>query len=148
VTSDDAKRALHIYGPDIAVLKGKTVKQQSRGIPNYQPIRILAPIITEYNACRLFMDIFWINRSPFFHTISQWVKFRTVAAINNRTKNTLLMEACAALNLYETRGFNISRAKADQECSCITNDLLPIPINLADADDHVAEVEWSIRTIK
>jgi hypothetical protein len=35
VTSDDAKRALHIY------------EQQNRGIPNYQPIRIPAPIITK-----------------------------------------------------------------------------------------------------
>ena len=35
VTSDDAKRALKIYGPDVATLKGKTVKKQNRGIPNY-----------------------------------------------------------------------------------------------------------------
>jgi hypothetical protein len=35
VTSDDAKRALKIYGPDVATLKGETVKKQNRGIPNY-----------------------------------------------------------------------------------------------------------------
>jgi hypothetical protein len=149
VTPDDAKRALHIYDPDIAVLKGKTIKRQNRGIPNYQPIRIPAPIITKYHTCRLFMDIFWVNGSPFFHTmISQWVKFRTVAVINNRSKHTLLMEARAVTNLYETRGFHISRVKADQEFSCITNDLLPIPVNVAAADDYVAKVEQSIRTVK
>ena len=38
VTPDDAKRALQIYGPDIATLKGKTVKKQNRAIPNYQAI--------------------------------------------------------------------------------------------------------------
>jgi hypothetical protein len=148
VTPDDAKRALHIYGPDIAVLKGKTVKRQNRGIPNYQPIRIPAPIIDKYHGCRLFMDIFWVNGSPFFHNILQWVKFCTVAAINSRYKRTLLMEARAVTNLYEARRFNISRIETDQEFRCIINDLLPFPVNVAAADDHVAEVERSIRTVK
>jgi hypothetical protein len=58
------------------------------------------------------------------------------------------MEAQAVINMYQTRGFNISRIKADQEFSCITNDILPIPLNVADEDDHVHEVERSIRTIK
>jgi hypothetical protein len=58
------------------------------------------------------------------------------------------MEARAVINLYQTCGFNISRIEADQEFSCIANDILPIPLNVADADDHVHEVEWSIRTIK
>jgi hypothetical protein len=132
------------------VLNGKTVKSQNRGIPNYQPIRIPAPIIAKYHTCQLFMDIFWVNGTrPLFHTISQWVKFRTVPANNNRTKNTLLMEARAVINLlYETRGFNISRVEEDQEFSCITNNLLPNPLKVADADEHVPKVEWSVRTIK
>jgi hypothetical protein len=58
------------------------------------------------------------------------------------------MEARAVTNLYEARGFNISRIEADQVFRCITNDLLPIPLNVAAADDHVAEVEWSIRTVE
>jgi hypothetical protein len=148
VTNDDAKRALHIYGPDIATLKGKTVKKQNKGIPNYQPVRIPAPIIERHKTIRLFMDIFWVNGNPFFHTISQTIKFRTVAPIINRTRRTLLAEAKAVINLYETRGFIISRVEADREFGCIVNDLLPIHINIADADDHVHEVERSIRTVK
>jgi hypothetical protein len=50
--------------------------------------------------------------------------------------------------MYETRGFNVTRVKGDQEFSCITQELLPTPINIADTDDHVHEVERSIRTIK
>jgi hypothetical protein len=58
ITSDDAKRALPIYGPDIATLKGKTVKHQNRGIQNYQPIQTPAPIIENYSNIRIFIDIF------------------------------------------------------------------------------------------
>jgi hypothetical protein len=125
VTSDNAKRALIIYGPDIATLKGKTTKHQNRGIPNYQPIQIPAPIISKYNTIRLFMDIFGVNGNPFFHTISQWIKFRTIAPINNRSKKTLLMEAKAVINMYETCGFNISRIEADREFSCLTKPFCP-----------------------
>jgi hypothetical protein len=147
-TNDDSKRALNIWGPVVHSLEGKMVKQQNKGIPNYQPVLIPAPIIAKYKRIRLFMDIFWVNGSPYFHTISEFIKFRTVAAIPNRQKKTLLMEAKAIINLYETRTFEISRVEADQEFACITNDLLPVVMNVADADDHVAEVERSIRTIK
>jgi hypothetical protein len=148
VTPDDARRALKIYGPDIATLKGKTVKKQNRAIPNYQAVTIPAPIIAQYGKVRLFIDIFWVNGSPYFHTISEWIKFRTVAPINNRLRRTLLYETKAVINLYETRGFTITRVEGDREFSCIRNDFLPTPVNIADADDHVAEVERSIRTIK
>jgi hypothetical protein len=148
VTPDDAKRALKIYGPDVATLKGKTVKKQNSGIPNYQATQLPAPIIAQYNNVRLFIDIFWVNGSPYFHTISEWVKFRTVAAISNRSKRTLLLETQAIIHLYQTRGFTVTRVEGDREFSCLENDLLPTPINIADADDHVAEVERSIRTIK
>lgn len=59
------------------------------------------------------------------------------------------MEVQAIINLYKTCGFNISRVEANQEFSCITNDLLSTPLNdVADADDHIPEVEWSIGIIK
>jgi hypothetical protein len=148
VTSNDARRALHIYGPAIGTLKGRTVKRQNRGIQNYQPILIPSPIIEKYKDIRLFMDIFWVNGNPFFHTISQWIKFRTVAPIENRLKKTLLMETLAVVNMYEAGGFNVTRLQAAQEFKCIADDVLPINLNVADADDHGQDVESSIRTIK
>jgi hypothetical protein len=54
----------------------------------------------------------------------------------------------AIINLYVARGFTITRVEGDWEFSCITNDSLPTPVNIADAGDHVAKVERSIRTIK
>jgi len=50
--------------------------------------------------------------------------------------------------MYEARGFTITRIEADQEFACIANDILHIDLNIAAADDHVAEVERSIRTVK
>jgi hypothetical protein len=148
VTPHDAKRALMINGPDVATLKGKTVNRQNSGIPDHQTVQIPDPIINKYRDIRLFIDIVWVNGSPYVHTISQWIKFRTVAPINNKTKITILMEAQAVLNMYGARGFNITRVEADQEFVCITNNILPIQLNAAVTDDHVHEVERSIRTVK
>jgi hypothetical protein len=58
VTSDYAKRALLIYGPDVVTLKGKTTKRQNRAAPNFQPVAIPAPIIAQYRSPRMFIDIF------------------------------------------------------------------------------------------
>jgi phospholipid N-methyltransferase len=58
------------------------------------------------------------------------------------------MEAQAVIKLYKTRGLTVTRVEGDQEFSCLANDLLPAPLNIADTDDHVAEVEHSIQTIK
>jgi hypothetical protein len=110
--------------------------------------RFLFRCIAQYDTVRLFIDIFWVNGSQYFHTILEWIKFRTVAPINNRLRRTLLYETKAVINLYKTRGFTITRVEGDREFSCIRNDFLPTPVNIADADDHVAEVERSIRTIK
>jgi hypothetical protein len=121
ITTNDAHRALKIYGPDVATLEGKSVQKQNNSIPNHQTIKIPAPIIVHYNDVRLFFDIFLVNGAPYFHTILEWIKFCTVAPINNQSKQTLHMETQTAINLYRLRGFNV---------------------------DHVPEVERSIHTIK
>ena len=148
ITVDDAKRALHIYGPDIATLKGKTTKKQNSHIPNYQPILIPAPIIAQYTNNRLFIDIFWVCGYPFFHTISEWIKFRTVALIPDRKQWILVAETKAIINMYTNRGLHITRVEGDNEFCTLENDILPVQLNIADADDHVPEVERSIRTLK
>jgi hypothetical protein len=58
------------------------------------------------------------------------------------------METQTVINMYKTRGFTVTRVVGDQEFACIANKILPTPINIADADNHVHEVEQSIRTIK
>jgi hypothetical protein len=148
VTVDDAKRALNIYGPDIATLKGKTVKKQNEGTDGVRPIVVPTPIMDKYSHLRLFADIFYVNGNLFLHTISEFIKFRTVAPLNNRTKQTILTAISSVIRLYDKRGFTVTRVEADNEFAPLVHDLLPTQCNIAAADDHVAEVERSIRTIK
>ena len=50
--------------------------------------------------------------------------------------------------MYKSRGFNFSDLHADMEFECIRNDVLPSRLNVTAANDHVGEVERSIRTMK
>jgi hypothetical protein len=50
--------------------------------------------------------------------------------------------------MYNSRGFNISDLHANMEFECIQNNVLPSRLNVTAADNHVGEVELSIRTMK
>jgi hypothetical protein len=148
VTVDDAKRALLIYGVDLAALKGKRTKGSSQHIPTFNPVQVPGFILQHHSDVTLCMDNFYVQGHPFFHTISRKVQFRTVAPVLNRNKATLLREIKPVMAMYKSRGFNISDLHADMEFECIRNDVLPSRLNVTAANDHVGKVERSIRTMK
>jgi len=111
-------------------------------------VQLADSILQHHRDVTLCMDIFYVQGHLFFHTISRKVQFRTVAPVLDRKKDTLLRETRAVVALYQSRGFNIPDLHTDMEFGCIRNDVLPTRLNVTAADDHVGEVERSIRTIK
>ncbi|KAL7574572.1 hypothetical protein ACA910_015922 [Epithemia clementina (nom. ined.)] len=146
ITLDDARRADKIFGSDIGMLKG--VKGPSSSVPSTMPTTLPAHIMESHHRVTLAMDIFYVNGIAFFHTISRKLQFRTIAPIASRNKATLLLETMAIIKLYQARGFIVDNIHADREFECIKNELLPVNLNTTAADDHVGEVERSVRTIK
>jgi hypothetical protein len=90
----------------------------------------------------------YINNNPFLHTISQKLQFRTIAPVMSRSKNTMLRELGAVIRTYRQRGFDVKNINGDHEFECIKDNMLPIDMGIVDKDDHVPEVEQSIRAIK
>ena len=148
VTPADAKRAIAIYGPDIATLKGKTVKRHAEHVPSIRALGIPPEIIDRHSNATVCMDFMYVNGNPFFTSISRDLQFRTIASVSSRSKATILRESTAVTNMYSARGFTVANIHADREFKCIEPDILPINMNITDADDHVPEIERSIRTIK
>jgi hypothetical protein len=57
-TVDDAKRALIIYGPDVAALKGHTTKGLSKHVPTFNLVQLPDSILQHHrDVC---MDIFYV----------------------------------------------------------------------------------------
>ena len=149
VTPDDARRALLIYGPDIAAIKGKTTRSSaSKRVPTFEAIPIPPPILKHHRKVTLCIDFFFVQGHGFLHTVSRNIGFRTVRHVPDRKQSTILDEVKNVTKLYTDRGFVICDVHGDHEFECIRDQLRPIEVNVVPRDSHVGEVERSIRTIK
>ena len=103
VTPDDARHASHIYGPDIAVLKGKMTRGAAAPrAPTFQAVPLPAPITTHHRNITLCVDFFFVQGIGFLHTISRGIGYRTVSPVADRTHKTILRELLTVLNLYSS----------------------------------------------
>ena len=162
ITLDDAKRAYTIYGPDIAYLKGKTTqKPPNPHIDTHIPMELPSHITQHHRDITICADFFFVQKQAFIHFISRKLGYRTAIPVNNRSKSTILKTLLKEIKLYVGRGFIVRDVHADSEFECAREALsnahkedglrdLPGPVHLEiyTTNEHVKEVERSIRTIK
>ena len=148
VTAADVKRCVYIYGPEIAILKGKTKRKQPIHVPHINSVPLPKSISDHHSIIDLYVDFFYVHGIPFLHSISECYQFRTVEATRGRTKTDMLTGLRKILHVYNNRNIKIRTIHADNEFSCISNDLSPLLLNVTPAGDHVPSVERSIQTIK
>jgi hypothetical protein len=148
VTIADIRRALHIYGPELATLKGRTTRSKPLAVPPSIFTPIPKSILDHHQYIALAVDFFYVNGVAFLHSISHGYKFRTVQSTRNRSKKTMLDGLNNIIKLYLSRGVTISEIRADGEFKCLEHDIQPCTINSAAPGEHVPEIERSIRTTK
>ena len=162
ITPADVKRAQHIYGPDIAFLKGKTTQRPPlKHIPTVLPTPLPDFIAEHHSELTICVDFFYVQRNLFLHFIARKIGYRTSTAVPNRSKSTIMKAVRREINRYTNRGFTVINLFADQEFECIRDDLAslhnrhdmhhldgPIGLEVCTTNDHVKEVERSIRTVK
>lgn len=147
VTVADVKRFFLIYGPDACTLQGKAVKRNGSVPP---PVLSDLPddVLRLHRDVTLCVDIFYLQGIIFLTTISEKIKFRTAVRLDDRHLDTIFNELLKIIALYEARGFSITKIRGDNEFRPLTNRLLPVRFEGCAADDHISDVERSIRTIK
>ena len=149
VTPDDARRALLIYGPDIAVLKGRmTQKSAAARVPTFAAVPIPAPIMIHHRNITLCVDLFFVQGNGFLHTISRDIGYRTATHIPNRKFDTIWRALQAVLRLYAARGLRVCDVHGDAEFDCLRDRLARIALDIVPADSHVGEIERSNRTVQ
>jgi hypothetical protein len=147
-TSLDAKRALTIYGPDIATLKGNTTGLHlAPSAPNFTAVVLPPSVLDHYRDVTLCVDFFFVQGHIFLHTIFRDIFFHTVRSVPDRTRATITKEISAVIKLYSSRGFRVCALHADNEFACARDAVHPLRIDVVAADSHVGEVERFIRTI-
>ncbi len=158
VTVQDYRNALSIYGEDLGVLKGKTVRQKQNHVKIETDIK---PKVKQEHIV-LAVDLLYFTGLTFLITVSRNIRFITATMIPDRKKNTILGALKQVINLYQGRGhklegleFNVDEnvvhtILADNEFQTLREDVeeLGITVNTVAKDEHVPEVERQNRVIK
>ena len=92
----------------------------------------------------------YVNKIPFFITISRFLKFGTAVLIADQKHETLIAVTRDVCNIYKKRGFILQTVLMDGQFEGITGGLagFGITVNTVARGEHVPEAERYIRTIK
>ena len=147
ISEQDVTNALKIYGPDIASLKGKTVR---RAAPVVRTDYIFVPrsIFDANKHITLAGDIMYVNGIKFLVTVSRGINLVTSEYIPDRTKGNLKQALVRAIRIYQNKGMHVTTALADGEFEPLKGELGSTDLNAAAAAEHVSEVERKLRLIK
>ena len=152
LTVDDAKRALHIYGPDVEALKGKQTRARASKIVDGQRIEIPDTIKDLHPHIHLSADYFFVQGIAFLHSISRGYNMRTVEQHSDYkrkyNKKDMLAGIKKCVNMYHSRGLKVVQLNGDNKFASIEEELRPIKMNIVAAGEHVGDIERSGRTIK
>jgi hypothetical protein len=129
VTRDDIVAAEDILGPDKGGLQGKTVHRKLKRV-NTRVINIPTKIMSQYYKVTLCGDNIFVNKIPFFTTISRNIKFRTFKVLKNQKSGTPLAAIKSVKRLYMQQGFQITHLLMDGQFEPLRGDLSEMQIHL------------------
>jgi hypothetical protein len=146
----DAINAADIFGRDIGSLKGKTTRRSLGGI-RAGVINIPRQIMAQYRNITLCIDLMFVNKIPFFVSISRNIKFVTASVLSNRKEASLVKLLTRIYGIYQKRGFRIQNILGDSEFECTRSavaSILNSELNICGEDEHVPAIEQCIGTVK
>ena len=135
------------FGPNIGSLKGKT---RRRTVPHvYAHVDpVPPPILEHHRAVTLCIDLMFVNKIPFFITISRDLRIGTVSWLRNRQIPTIQHKPTNVITRYKQCGFTIDLILGDDEFDALTPLVPKYSFNICTADEHIPEIENYVKTIK
>ncbi len=115
-------------------------------------VEVTKEIRENHKRVTLTIDILFVNRVPYFITLSLQIYFLSVMHITNQKTVTIFKALKAMHNFYLQRGFQIVFIKGDGEFKPLEEFMLELygapRLNLTSANKHMPEIEHKIHVIK
>ena len=151
VTTEDINVVERNFGPDIGALKGKkTRKKPIKVIDDH--IEIPKELIASQHAITLCIDIMNVNGLQFVTTISKSLRYRTAQFISSRSPKEYTKFIKEVIAMYRKAGFQVTHIYCDNKFKPLMTHLADkestIQINYSIPNEHVPDIERSIRVIK
>jgi hypothetical protein len=151
VTVQDVDVAIKIWGKNIAASKGKTTQSKMNPVAR-DYVTVPMELLKLHKEVYMKTDIFFVNKIPFFLTLSRKICF---AAVNHLADRTVLQIFKAFKEMYQyylQRVFHVTMVHADGEFVPLKPLIKSMPdgllVNLESANEHVPEIERIIRVVK
>jgi hypothetical protein len=149
----DVTTAQHIYGPNIASLKGKSTEKKSINAPENRVNR------HEEKLQALILDIMYVNSEPYLITVSDPLNLTTVDHLPtyspSKSKSSKVLEKSLGdqLRQYKGEGFHVHSVTCDNESALVSLksviNSLGAKLSTTGVNSHsVAIVDRKIRFIK
>jgi hypothetical protein len=151
VIVQDIYVALNILGKNIAALKGKTTQRKTILLAR-DYVKVTLELMKLHKEIFLMTDILFVNKNPFFLTLSCKITFTAVNHLADCTVPQIFKDFKEIYQYYLQRGFHITVVNADGEFAPLNPLIDSFPggpmVNMASANEHVPEIERHIRVVK
>jgi len=157
VRIEDFNNAERVYGRDLGVVKGKTIRTR----PNRVVIDTETAAMERLNII-LAVDVMTFTGMSFLMTVSRAIGFITATCLRDRKRKTIADALKQVLNVYKGRGHTVEQMNfteqnqpvhtilGDNEFEAIKEDMLElgVSVNITAREEHVPEIERQHRVIK
>jgi len=151
VTLEDTNVAFKIWGKDIAALKGKTTRKKPNPVAK-DFVKVPKELMKLHKNVFLTADIFFVNKIPFFLSLSRKIYFTAATHLKSRKVADIFKAFKEIYVYYLQRNFRITVVHKDGEFEPVKPLIENIPggpdVNLTSANEHVHDIERRIRVVK
>jgi hypothetical protein len=147
ITSKDISRAIEIWGVDLGSIKGKTVRITPESVPTIETVGSFTD--KEVILC---VDLCKIRGLEFFLSISRRLCLLAVIYLPDRSHKSVSKALEAIISVYGRFGISLKALYCDGE-GAVANlktslEARGVLVETTSKNEHVAEAERSIRTLK
>ena len=148
--SDDIDREIKIYGASRPLLQGEMIQKGATSSQEYVRVPLPQQIAKHYVNVQLYIDLFYVNKTPFLYTKSGQINFLTVQPCTSKGKRIIIIGLNDVKKIYISRVFRIIFFHRDNEfnINLLKQKILPSNMNICAKDEHIHIIERSIRKIK